>query len=56
MPNNFALAVLHIVQYGLVLLILAAVVAVVVMYIADVTQNTHSIRRNYPVIGRFRYW
>jgi len=25
------------------------------MYIADVTQTAHAIRRNYPVIGRFRY-
>jgi glutamate synthase domain-containing protein 2 len=32
-----------------------AVLAVIVMYVADVTQTTHAIRRNYPVIGRFRY-
>ena len=25
------------------------------MYISDVTQTRHAIRRNYPVIGRFRY-
>jgi len=30
--------------------------AVIVMYINDVTQNTHTIRKNYPVIGRFRYF
>lgn len=29
---------------------------VAVFYIIDVTQNTHTIRKNYPVIGRFRYW
>lgn len=29
--------------------------AVVVIYIIDVTQKTHTIRRNYPVMGRFRY-
>lgn len=28
---------------------------VVGMYIVDVTQTTHAIRRNFPVIGRFRY-
>jgi len=27
----------------------------IVLYIIDVTQTTHAIRRNYPVIGRFRY-
>lgn len=26
-----------------------------VMYIVDITQSKHAIRRNYPVIGRFRY-
>lgn len=25
------------------------------MYIADVLQTTHAVRRNYPVIGRLRY-
>ena len=29
--------------------------AIVVMYIVDVTQTKHAIRRNFPVIGRFRY-
>jgi len=24
-------------------------------YIIDVTQTQHTIRRNYPLIGRFRY-
>jgi glutamate synthase domain-containing protein 2 len=28
---------------------------VVVAYILDVTQTRHAVRRNYPVIGRFRY-
>ncbi len=32
------------------------VLAVIYMYIADVTQTSHTIRRNYPVIGRFRYF
>ena len=33
----------------------ALVVMLVVMYIIDITQSQHTIRRNYPVIGRFRY-
>jgi len=28
----------------------------VVLYIIDVTQKEHTVRRNYPVIGRFRYF
>ncbi len=31
------------------------VVAVAILYVVDVTQTKHAIRRNYPVIGRFRY-
>jgi glutamate synthase domain-containing protein 2 len=34
---------------------LAGVVTVVVVYIIDVTQSQQAIRKNYPVIGRFRY-
>ena len=37
---------------GAFLLIL---LVIAVMYIQDVTQTTHAIRRNYPVIGRMRY-
>lgn len=44
------LEVTFIAVIGLVLLSLA------VMYIADITQNTHTIRKNYPLIGRFRYF
>lgn len=29
--------------------------AVAVMYVVDITQTSHAVRRNYPVIGRFRY-
>ncbi len=34
----------------------AASVAVVVIYVIDVTQTRQTVRRNYPVIGRFRYF
>ena len=43
-------ASLFIVFLGLLVLI------VVIFYIRDVTQTKHAIRRNYPVIGRFRYF
>ena len=32
------------------------VLVVIVLYIQDVSQTRHAIRRNYPVIGRFRYY
>jgi glutamate synthase domain-containing protein 2 len=33
----------------------AGFLTVLVLYILDVTQTRHAIRRNYPVIGRLRY-
>lgn len=45
---------------GLALLLVAglglAVVIIVALYIIDTTQTTQAIRRNYPVVGRFRYF
>lgn len=43
-------AALFVVMLGLGLL------AVLVLYIIDVRQTRHTLRRNYPVIGRFRYF
>ncbi|GMV63205.1 MAG: FMN-binding glutamate synthase family protein [Parvibaculum sp.] len=31
------------------------VLAIVALYVIDSTQTKHAVRRNYPVIGRFRY-
>ena len=31
-------------------------IAVVVFYVIDRSQTKHAVRRNFPVIGRFRYW
>ena len=33
-----------------------AVLAVAVLYVMDITQTRHAIRRNFPVIGRLRYF
>jgi glutamate synthase domain-containing protein 2 len=32
-----------------------SILAVIVMFFVDITQTTHTVRRNFPVIGRFRY-
>ena len=41
---------------ALFIFVLGLLVLVVIgMYIADVTQKKQAIRRNYPVVGRFRY-
>ena len=36
-------------------LLVALLITVAVMYVVDVTQTRHAVRRNFPVIGRFRY-
>lgn len=37
------------------LALVAGLICVAVLYVLDVTQTRHAIRRNYPVIGRLRY-
>src|SRR5499426_1951859 len=45
------------VGYGLgTLLGLAAVVVLGIWFVEDVTQKKHTVLRNYPVIGRLRYF
>lgn len=45
-----ALAILFVTSIGLGLIL------IIIIYIIDRNQTVHAIRRNYPVIGRFRYW
>jgi glutamate synthase domain-containing protein 2 len=33
-----------------------AIIGIGVLYIIDITQTQHAIRRNFPVVGRFRYF
>ncbi len=40
----------------LVFLLGLGLLAVVVMYIVDISQTKSAIRRNFPVVGRFRYF
>ncbi len=47
---------LNLLLYLFVLALAAGIVAVCAMYVIDITQTTHAIRRNYPVVGRFRYF
>jgi len=49
------LGVLSALTYIFVLLLGLGLAAVVVMFIIDVNQKQDAVRRNYPVIGRFRH-
>jgi glutamate synthase domain-containing protein 2 len=54
--SHWALTVLTWLEVTFITLIGLGLLAVVIMYITDVTQSTQTIRKNYPVIGRFRYF
>ena len=53
--HDFLMQVIEFSALLMATLILVGVVTIVVLYIIDVTQSQQAIRRNYPVIGRFRY-
>ena len=37
-----------------VFIIGAGILAIIVMYILDISQSRDAVRKNYPVLGRFR--
>ena len=56
--SDFTQSMLMIAQFILALLVLAVLLGLVwvmVLYVIDKRQTKHTIRRNFPVIGRFRY-
>lgn len=52
---NFAFSVLEFLVYAFIFVVGLVVLLVGYLYIRDRFQTEHTIRRNYPVIGRFRY-
>ena len=56
MFDNFLIQFLELAAALLIFVMGTLVLIVVVVFIADVTQTKQAIRRNYPVIGHFRYW
>ena len=53
---DFVVSILTAATTILVFAVGLAILAVIVLYLLDVTQTKHAIRRNYPVIGRLRYY
>jgi glutamate synthase domain-containing protein 2 len=53
--NDPALTALGWLVYTFWTIVGLLVLAVIVMFVADITQTKDAIRRNYPVIGRFRH-
>src|SRR6056300_917690 len=54
--HDFLLGVVDISGLMLATAILIGLLVVVVIYVIDVNQTQQAIRRNYPVIGRLRYF
>lgn len=54
--TGFMLRSLEFMASFFVILVGLVFIAIAAIYIRDVTQTKHAIRRNYPVIGRFRYF
>ena len=55
MEMTVALAVFNLMVNVFVALLVVALLAVLIVYIIDRRQTAHAVRRNFPVIGRFRY-
>ena len=53
--DGFLLKTLEYLALAFVIAVGVSLVVIVVLYIIDRSQTVHAIRRNYPVIGRFRY-
>lgn len=54
--HNVLTAVLEASVMLLAFAILVGLITIAVLYVRDVTQTEQTIRRNYPVIGRLRYF
>jgi glutamate synthase domain-containing protein 2 len=52
---DFVSRVLALFSYAFVVFVGLVFLAIIVMYVVDRTQTQHAIRRNFPVVGRFRY-
>ncbi len=53
---DFALTLFNVMAQLFVWLLGMAILVVAVLYVIDRRQTEHAVRRNFPVIGRFRYW
>ncbi|TNF95195.1 MAG: FMN-binding glutamate synthase family protein [Gammaproteobacteria bacterium] len=54
--DSFLFSTLEILVITFIFVIGLVVLAIIVVYITDRMQTTHAVRRNYPVVGRFRYF
>ena len=48
------LNIYDVLRHGVVVLLIVGVLVVIVLFVIDVSQTQNAVRRNYPVLGRFR--
>lgn len=53
---DFLLAALETLAFLFILAVGTGILVIITLYIIDVSQHANAIRRNYPVVGRFRYF
>lgn len=53
-PVNYAIKILEVLVFGIAAVFVFVLVAGIFLFFLDRTQRKDAIRRNYPVIGRFR--
>ncbi|MGI1677774.1 MAG: FMN-binding glutamate synthase family protein [Cellvibrionaceae bacterium] len=56
MFDSFTMSVLSLISFLFVSIFAGLIILAAIFYVIDITQKTHTIRSNYPVIGRFRYF
>ncbi len=54
MPPNWAMQTMNLLTQGFILTLGLLVLIALVFYLADISQTRDAIRRNYPLVGRFR--
>jgi glutamate synthase domain-containing protein 2 len=55
LKDSFVFSILEVLAVVFVSTIGFAILAIIIVFIMDITQTKQAIRRNYPVIGHFRY-
>ncbi|MFT5111815.1 MAG: glutamate synthase domain-containing protein 2 [Parasphingorhabdus sp.] len=54
--SSFLVTFLEVMSGLFIFMVGSLFVVIIFVYISDVTQTKHAIRRNYPVVGHFRYF
>ena len=55
MDSNVVVSITQLLTHLFIFALGLAALSCVALYVIDRTQTRHAIRRNFPVIGRFRY-